>query len=341
MTLSNTSNAFVKVIIVLQCLLAQNVLADDWELLISMGGRWKFSIGDDLKWANPDYDDHRWKTITVPAMWENEGFHGYDGFAWYRKIFNGTHLPKEKPIFLFLGYIDDADEVYINGNLVGISGSFPPQFSTAHRASRRYLIPSEVINFEGNNLISVRVFDKYGEGGIVYGDIGLYTTKGVPNMTIGLEGVWSFKTGDDSQWKNRYYNDENWDPITVPSPWENQGFKRYDGFGWYRRTIRFTEAQVKQPLVLLLGKIDDFDQTYFNGNLIGSTNDGRPYGRSGSFSKIRAYDIPPELIRVGQTNTIAIRVLDIGNIGGIYEGPVGILPKSQVIKFLEYYENEW
>ena len=204
------------------------------------------------------------------------------------------------------------------------------------------MIPSNAINFEGNNLISVRVYDKYGEGGIIHGDIGLFTTRGVPNMTVGLEGVWSFKQGDEPQWKNRYYNDENWDQITVPSPWENQGFKWHDGYGWYRRTIRFTDAQVKeQPLVLLLGKIDDFDQTYFNGKLIGSTNDGRSYGVSTSYSKVRIYEIPGELIRVDQTNTIAIRVRDIGGFGGIYEGPVGILPKSQVRKYLQYYENEW
>lgn len=337
----STSKALLGVIIFLQCLVTQSVLADDWDLLISLEGRWKFSIGDDLNRAEPDYDDSNWETISVPSAWENQGFHGYDGFAWYRNIFNGSNLPNNKPIFLFLGYIDDVDEVYINGTLVGISGSFPPKFHTAYSARRRYMIPSSVINFDGNNLISVRVFDKYGEGGIIHGDIGLFTTEGVPNMTVGLEGVWSFKLGDEAQWKNRYYNDENWDSITVPSPWENQGFKRYDGYGWYRRTIRFTEEQVREQLVLLLGKIDDFDQTYFNGKMIGSTNDGRSYGASGSFSKIRAYEIPSELIRVGQTNTIAIRVLDIGNVGGIYEGPVGILPKSHVRKYLEYYENEW
>ncbi len=316
-------------------------IAEDWDLLISLEGRWKFNIGDHMKWSEPDYDDSHWETIPVPAAWENEGFHGYDGFAWYRKMFNGSYLPEDKPLFLFLGYIDDADEVYINGNLVGISGSFPPKFSTAHRAFRKYMIPAHFINFQGNNLISVRVYDKYGEGGILSGDVGIYTSEDMPAMTISLEGPWSFSTGDNPQWKNRYYNDESWEKITVPSPWENQGFRRYDGYGWYRRTIRFTEKQLKEPLVLVLGKIDDFDQTYFNGKLIGSTNDGKRYGRSWSFSKLRVYPIPEQLIKVGQTNTIAIRVLDMGNVGGIYEGPVGILPKSQVQRYLDYYENKW
>ncbi len=309
----------------------------DWELIMSLKGRWKFSIGDKSQWSSPDYSDRNWETMPVPSKWEDEGFNGYDGFAWYRKFFNGTYLPQDKPIYLFLGYIDDADEVYINGQLVGFSGSFPPKFSTAHRAFRRYLIPDDIINYDGNNLISVRVYDKYGEGGILSGDIGLYTNKGFDNIVLNLQGVWSFKQGDNAQWKNRYYNDDDWDQITVPRPWENQGHRRYDGYGWYRKTIRFTERQVKEPLLLILGKIDDFDQTYFNGKLVGSTNDGRSYGNSMSFTKIRVYEIPSELLRVEQTNTIAIRVLDIGNVGGIYEGPVAIIPKSRFRDFMKEF----
>ncbi len=331
-----------KWVLVVLCFLNLPALAaDDWELVISLEGRWKFNIGDGKEWGHPDFDDSNWETIPVPAMWENEGFHGYNGFAWYRKMFNGSYLTRNQPLFLFLGYIDDADEVYVNGNLVGKSGSFPPKFATAYKAFRKYMIPSSFINYNGNNLISVRVYDKYGEGGIVGGDVGIYTSKGIPNMVMGLEGTWSFKAGDDPQWKNRYYNDQDWEQIAVPSPWENQGFHRYDGFGWYRKTIRFTEDQLDEPLALVLGKIDDFDQTFFNGKMIGSTNDGRSYGRSWSFSKIRVYDLPADLIKVGQTNTIAIRVMDIGNVGGIYDGPLGILPKSQVKRFLDYYRSEW
>ncbi len=312
--------------------------AKDWDLIINLEGRWKFSIGDKMEWASPDFNDRAWETLPVPAIWEDEGFNGYDGYAWYRKFFNGSYLPKSKPVYLFLGYIDDVDEVYINGHLVGFSGSFPPKFATAHNAFRKYMIPQELINYDGNNLIAVRVYDKYGEGGILSGDIGIYTNPSFDHVVINLQGLWGFKPGDNAQWRNRYFNDDDWEQITVPRPWENQGHKRYDGYGWYRRTIRFTEDQVKEPLVLILGRIDDFDQTYFNGKLIGTTNDGQPYGRSYSFTRIRVYDIPTELIRIGQTNSIAVRVLDIGNVGGIYEGPVAILPRSQFREFLKKYQ---
>lgn len=322
--------------LILCCLTLSSKATDpDWDLVISLEGRWKFTIGDKLEWASPDYRDGSWETISVPNKWEDQGFNGYDGYAWYRKYFNGTYLPRNKPVYLFLGYIDDVDEVYVNGQLVGFSGSFPPKFSTAHRAFRKYMIPDDLLNHDGNNLISVRVYDKYGEGGILSGDVGIYTYRGSDKIVLSLQGLWSFKRGDDSQWRNRYFNDDDWDQITVPRPWENQGYRRYDGYAWYRKTLKFTERQVREPLVLVLGKIDDFDQTYFNGKLIGSTNDGRGYGSSWSFTKIRAYDIPPDLVKIGQTNAIAIRVLDIGNVGGIYEGPVAIVPKSQLKEFLK------
>jgi len=339
MTFLNNSKALALILALL--LLPLLNFADDWDLLISLEGRWKFNIGDQPSWASPDFNDGNWETIPVPSAWENEGFHGYDGFAWYRKMFNGSYLPKDAPLFLFLGYIDDVDEVYVNGNLVGISGSFPPKFYTAHRANRKYSIPASYINFDGNNLISVRVYDKYGEGGILSGDIGIYTNSSMPALTVNLDGPWSFKTGDNPQWKNRYYNDDYWDRITVPSPWENQGFRRHDGYAWYRKVVRFSADQVKEPLVLVLGRIDDFDQTYFNGQLVGSTNDGGNYGQSRSYAKVRVYKLPRNLIKVAQTNTIAVRVDDIGNVGGIYEGPVGILPASQVDKYLEYYKRDW
>ena len=59
----------------------------DENQILDLSGKWKFSIGDDSAWASPDYNDWEWEEIKVPSSWENEGFHGYNGFAWYRKSF--------------------------------------------------------------------------------------------------------------------------------------------------------------------------------------------------------------------------------------------------------------
>ena len=100
--------------------------------VINLNGSWKFNIGDKSSWAAANFDDSGWELIHAPSPWEEEGFNGYDGFAWYRKKFDGRKLEKEGSYYLGLGYIDDSDVVYLNGQLIGFSGSMPPKFKTAY-----------------------------------------------------------------------------------------------------------------------------------------------------------------------------------------------------------------
>lgn len=315
-------------------LMSIEVLANDWIRILNLSGSWKFSIGDDEKWARPSYDDSAWELIHVPSPWEEEGFHGYDGYAWYRKSFHGKIVQGNNNIYLFLGYIDDVDEVYVNGRLIGSSGSFPPKFSTAYKASRRYLIPAGYLNSTGNNTIAVRIYDTVNEGGIVSGNVGLYTRDADAQTYIDLRGIWSFSTGDNQSWKHRYWNDGDWENVMVPAPWETQGFKNYDGIAWYRKQLRISNALAEDELVLVLGKIDDFDEVYINGEMIGYTRDDKPYGSSSSYLKLRLYHIPPGLLKANQQNIIAVRVHDMGNIGGIYDGPIGLVKKSEIKSFI-------
>ena len=100
-----------------------------------------------------------WEKIYAPSPWEDEGFNGYDGFAWYRKKFDGKELSKDESYYLNLGFIDDCDEVYLNGVLIGFSGSMPPKFKTAFNNERKYPLSNESINFYGMNTLAIRVFD--------------------------------------------------------------------------------------------------------------------------------------------------------------------------------------
>ncbi|MEM6523306.1 MAG: beta galactosidase jelly roll domain-containing protein [Bacteroidota bacterium] len=300
--------------------------------LVDLGGRWKFSIGDKKEWAKANFDDSDWESLWVPSKWEEEGFYGYDGFAWYRKEFDGKELPQNEKLYLNLGYIDDADEVYFNGELIGFSGSMPPKFRTAYQAERNYLIPTSLINYSDKNTIAVRIFDATQWGGIIGGDLGVYPVEERSPILIDLQGLWSFALSRSGR---PVEDDENWEKIMVPIPWEKQGFRRYDGFAWYRTTFELPEGESKENLILLLGKIDDFDEVYVNGELIGATNDRRRYGRSTSYDQKRAYDIPSHLIKTTGKNSIEILVEDIGNVGGIYEGPVGITTKSKYYRYFK------
>jgi len=309
----------------------QLLLAQDWRRIIDLRGQWKFSLGDDIAWAESGYDDSNWESIFAPAAWEDEGFPGYDGYAWYRKTFRISTEDMEKNIYLRLWQIDDVDEVYINGVFIGFSGSFPPDFFTAYRVDRIYRIPKGVLNNDKDNIISIRVFDEQREGGILRGRIGIYEKQDEVMPDIPLDGAWKFMPGDDENWKEYDYIDDHWHQVMVPASWETQGFKDYNGFAWYRLHVVIPREYQGEELILLLGKIDDLDQTYLNGNLIGETGSMNSVDRfgegRGEWLQWRAYNLDEKYIEYGRINIIAIRVFDGLIHGGIYMGPVGIITK--------------
>jgi sialate O-acetylesterase len=306
---------------------------------ISLEGLWSFSIGSDSDWIDENYDDSDWEKIRVPSPWEDEGFHGYNGHAFYRKRTYISEDYKGQMLYLVLGYIDDVDEVYFNGQKIGSTGTFPPGYHTAYNAHRKYYIPEELVKFNRRNLIVVKVYDSQQEGGIVSGDVGIYTSSFGLRMDVNLQGSWKFRTGDNFDWKSTSYNDAGWDNVFVPSKWEDQGYKRYDGYAWYRKKFKYT-SKSDDKMVVVVGKIDDADQVYINGVLVGTTGnmpkiEGKRFGTGQEYRAFRGYYFPAKLLKDG-LNTIAIRVYDGQGDGGIYEGPVGIVSQK---KYIEYWRN--
>jgi beta-galactosidase/beta-glucuronidase len=315
-------------------------MRDNLILLQSLKGSWSFSIGINDEWISPKYDDSKWETIRVPSAWEDQGFNGYNGYAFYRKKFTISSAHKNRMLYLYMGYIDDVDEVYLNGYKIGATGGFPPKFNTAYNAERVYYIPEKCINFDETNVVVVKVYDVQQGGGIVSGEIGLYGGKSVVKLDANLQTEWKFKTGDDLKRKDPGYDDSQWGTIFVPSKWENQGYRNYDGFAWYRKAFIYL-GNDNERMVLLLGKIDDVDQVYINGILIGATGNlsdkSNVWTNTGQeYSAFRGYYLPVGFLKKGQKYVIAIRVLDTGGEGGIYEGPVGLLSQD---KYIDYWRR--
>ena len=307
---------------------------------INLEGNWRFSIGDDSIWSSPDFDDGSWEKIKVPAAWEDQGFHGYNGYAWYRKTFE---IPKEllgRNFILNAGFIDDVDQTFINGKIVGMTGGFPPWYMTAYDAHREYYIPKEILK-EGKNIIAIRVYDAELEGGITRGTVELSPvtsdSRFVNNLDldISLSGMWKFKTGDNADWKETKFDDIGWREIFVPAFWEAQGYRNYDGFAWYRKSFTLPEKFAGKKMVLMLGKIDDIDQTFVNGQLVGSVGDWnfdtRPvnFNKNYEWEQVRGYYIPDNILKPGKVNTISVRVYDGYLDGGIYQGPIGLITQEK------------
>ncbi|MCF8227873.1 MAG: beta galactosidase jelly roll domain-containing protein [Bacteroidales bacterium] len=318
-------------------LLSGGAVSQDLESVKDLEGQWKFKIGDNLEWAETNYDDSQWDDIYVPDPWEDQGYHGYDGFAWYRTGFTIPEDARDKGLYLELGYIDDADEVYVNGKLIGHSGSFYPQFITAYSARRQYYIPKNFLKQNGKNVIAVRVLDTQLSGGIVNGDIRLLKEKIPFDPVIPMAGSWRFRTGNNENWKNTTDFNSNWNELHVPGFWEDAGYRNYDGDAWYGSQVEINQELAQKRLLLVLGRIDDYDKTYFNGTLIGQTGflDYRNFARNtgSEYSAYRAYYIPSGIIHPGSINTITVHVYDRGGGGGIYQGPVGIITEEDFVRY--------
>ncbi len=330
-------------IIITYIIIAVNLVssyAQDMETIIDLSGKWSFSIGDNMEWAHENFNDDEWNTIYVPDSWEDQGYHGYDGIAWYRKGFNILSSVANQNLYLELGYIDDVDEVYINGYLVGSTGSFPPNYKTAYNAKRLYYVPTHMLKENDENIIAIRVFDERLEGGILRGDIRLLKEKNPLILDIDLQGYWKFKKGDNEKWSN-LTDYSNWEEIRVPGTWENQGYYNYDGFAWYVIQIIPKEEITKKDLILVLGKIDDIDELYINGEFIAGTgrfkDNYKEIHVSYEYNEFRGYYLPENILKPNEINTIAVRVFDARLQGGIYKGPIGIISQE---KYIQYWRDK-
>jgi hypothetical protein len=316
----------------------QALKAEDLVKVQDLQGSWKFTINEKEAWVSTGFNDNNWETIKVPSPWEDQGYYGYNGFGFYRKSFTLNSGLKAKTLYLVMGYIDDVDETYLNGQKIGSSGSFPPAYNTAFNAFRVYCIPAGVLNFNGTNTIAVKVYDSYQQGGIVSGDVGIFTNRFDMPLEINLQGKWKFRTGDDLQRKDWKFDDSQWNEIFTPAKWEDQGYRDYDGYAWYRKTFVYNGNFTGEKVVLVLGKIDDVDQVYLNGVLVGSTGEfsdspGKWVDTGERWRAFRGYYVPISLLKKNQKNTIAIRVFDAGGDGGIYEGPVGFISQPDYINY--------
>ena len=138
---------------------------------IDISKNWLISIGDTLDWANSSYNDNHWKTMENIGAFEDSGFPNFQNFGWVRKkvvIPSSLKDPAEKYgyFYLSLGRINDADQTFFNGKLVGQMGSMPPDSIDVDRGKRIYKVAVKEILWDKENQIAVRIFSNFHNGGL-------------------------------------------------------------------------------------------------------------------------------------------------------------------------------
>jgi serine phosphatase RsbU (regulator of sigma subunit) len=111
--------------------------------VVALNGPWKFHVGDDPRWADPNFDDSGWETVDLTPKagsfdpydgssgyvpgWTAKGHPGYWGYAWYRIRVQTAARPGEKLALAGPSDVDDAYQVFANGKLLGSFGNFRGQ----------------------------------------------------------------------------------------------------------------------------------------------------------------------------------------------------------------------
>ena len=149
--------------------------------------------------------------------------------------------------------------------------------------------------------------------------------RNVGEGTVALHGPWEFHVGDDPAWAAPGLDDSGWQRVTADKPWGDQGHMRYVGYAWYRCHLRFSSAGADLPpeLSILLRKVDNAYQIYWDGVLIGQNGELPPH-------PVWYMSEPPQVFSLGRPRdgVLAVRVWkapllsdDPGELGGFEGAP--------------------
>ncbi|WP_263358125.1 GGDEF domain-containing protein [Acidicapsa ligni] len=161
--------------------------------------------------------------------------------------------------------------------------------------------------------------------------------------TFALSGPWQFHTGDDPTWANPTFDSSGWEKLSADQPWGKQGHANLTGFAWYRCSIALTQAPgVPQEFSLLVPKIRDPYEIYWNGSLIGHNGKLPP-------SPVWYISQPMQTFELGQVQhgVLAVRVWkapllsdDSGEFGGFDTAPLIGSPEA-IATVKAAYEFQW
>ncbi len=130
------------------------------------------------------------------------------------------------------------------------------------------------------------------------------------------------------------FDDAAWETVQEPAMYGP--FTDADGEAVFRRQVMVPAAWAGKDLALELGGMDDFDNTFWNGEVVGSTDKTVP----NFWSAKRHYVVPGRLVKAG-ANVLAIRLFDHFGGGGFSSRPDEFLIKPRGEEETHLYSPDW
>src|SRR5690349_24240386 len=124
-----------KISILSLALLLMSILAYSQRSKYNFNPGWKLFVGDDSAASRNEYDDSKWKSVTLPRAWNEDDAFEKDivdlrtGIAWYRKKFRLPVKARNKKVFIEFEGVRQAADIYVNGHHVGLHENGVTSFS--------------------------------------------------------------------------------------------------------------------------------------------------------------------------------------------------------------------
>ena len=129
----------------------------------SLAGTWEFALGDPPGGV-AELDGLPFRPVPVPGTWQSGGIPGH-GTGWYRVTFDLDPSLAIVPLAFACSQIRDADEVFLDGQPVGRTGEFPPDYDKGTIVERIYELPPSRTAIPGRHSLAVRVYNAGPRGG--------------------------------------------------------------------------------------------------------------------------------------------------------------------------------
>ena len=123
----------------------------------SLAGTWEFALGDPPGGV-AELDGLPFRPVPVPGSWQDAGIPGH-GAGWYRVTFDLDPSLAIVPLAFACLQIRDVDEVYLDGQPVGRTGEFPPDYDKGTTVERIYDLPPSRTAVPGRHTLAVRVYN--------------------------------------------------------------------------------------------------------------------------------------------------------------------------------------
>lgn len=178
-----------------------------------------FQKGDNMNWAKPETPDGNWGTIDMTRNWDDQGHAINSAYAWYRihltipsSLLKGAE--QQKFVIFDLPKADDTDECYLNGKLIGKTGSMPGDqggYKSAWNTVRSYPVDAKTggIRWDQDNVIAIRVYNAGEPGGLFDRPLTVRIPSLLDGLSMHFTDVNDGKAHCDIELRNAYPQAQN------------------------------------------------------------------------------------------------------------------------------------